>query len=158
MKGLAFAYDPDGYWVELVKREQSSEDAPDFALSQTMLRGKSSLALANSTHTHTTPFLSISDFQGVVLTQTLFILFPSMCSHFILEKTTTTTTVKDAKKSLEFYTSVMGMQLVAERHYGPEKGDFSLYFLCNKNDVGPDVPKDPTDPEVRISRCFWLVR
>lgn len=21
MKGLAFAYDPDGYWVELVKRE-----------------------------------------------------------------------------------------------------------------------------------------
>ena len=57
MKGLAFAYDPDGYWVELVKREQSSEDAPDFALSQTMLRGKSSLALANSTHTHTTPFL-----------------------------------------------------------------------------------------------------
>eukprot|EP00213_Chloropicon_mariensis_P003998 CAMPEP_0197483136 /NCGR_PEP_ID=MMETSP1309-20131121/56729_1 /TAXON_ID=464262 /ORGANISM="Genus nov. species nov., Strain RCC998" /LENGTH=332 /DNA_ID=CAMNT_0043025725 /DNA_START=96 /DNA_END=1094 /DNA_ORIENTATION=- len=96
MKGLAFAYDPDGYWVELVKREQSSEDAPDFALSQTMLR------------------------------------------------------VKDAKKSLAFYTSVMGMQLVAERHYGPEKGDFSLYFLCNKNDVGPDVPKDPTDPEAML--------
>ena len=66
--------------------------------------------------------------------------------------------MKDAKKSLEFYTSVMGMQLVAERHYGPGKGDFSLYFLCNKNDVGPDVPKDPTDPEVRISKCCSLVR
>ena len=25
MKGLAFALDPDGYWIELVKREEGSQ-------------------------------------------------------------------------------------------------------------------------------------
>jgi lactoylglutathione lyase len=37
MKGLAFAYDPDGYWVEIVKRNVSFSK-PNF--SQTMLRIK----------------------------------------------------------------------------------------------------------------------
>jgi len=80
MKGLAFAYDPDGYWVELVKRE-SSDPKPGFSLCQTMLR------------------------------------------------------IKDPSLSLPFYTGLFGMELVAERHYPPEKGDFSLYFLANKADV-----------------------
>jgi lactoylglutathione lyase len=86
MKGLAFAYDPDGYWVELVKRHASLEGSPKFSLSQTMLR------------------------------------------------------IKDPSKSIPFYTDLMGMQLVAERHYGPDKGDFSLYFLCNKDEVSSDLP------------------
>lgn len=38
MKGLAFALDPDGYWVEIVKRSDGSEIADEFNLSQTMLR------------------------------------------------------------------------------------------------------------------------
>lgn len=41
MKGLAFAYDPDGYWVEIVKRADTGCDGWDeFNLSQTMLRVK----------------------------------------------------------------------------------------------------------------------
>jgi lactoylglutathione lyase len=40
MKGLAFAYDPDGYWVEIVKRHPSNQIANYFNLSQTMLRIK----------------------------------------------------------------------------------------------------------------------
>lgn len=39
MKGLAFALDPDGYWIELVKRTFSGF-SKDFNLSQTMLRVK----------------------------------------------------------------------------------------------------------------------
>ncbi|CAD7930432.1 unnamed protein product [Amoebophrya sp. A25] len=39
MKGLAFALDPDGYWVELVKRGMTFEGAP-ANLSQTMMRVK----------------------------------------------------------------------------------------------------------------------
>jgi lactoylglutathione lyase len=40
MKGLAFAYDPDGYWVEIVRRSESGRIPNYFNLSQTMLRIK----------------------------------------------------------------------------------------------------------------------
>lgn len=40
MKGLAFAYDPDGYWVEIVKRHVPNDIGNTFNLSQTMLRIK----------------------------------------------------------------------------------------------------------------------
>lgn len=41
MKGLAFAYDPDGYWVEIVKRKCNPGTVPNFFnFSQTMLRVK----------------------------------------------------------------------------------------------------------------------
>merc|ERR1712072_1227683 len=38
MKGLAFALDPDGYWIEIVRRDKS--DFQGENLSQTMLRIK----------------------------------------------------------------------------------------------------------------------
>jgi lactoylglutathione lyase len=40
MKGLAFVYDNDGYWVELVKRGENSGIRNEFNFSQTMLRVK----------------------------------------------------------------------------------------------------------------------
>jgi len=40
MKGLAFVYDPDGYWVEIVKRADDAAFSDEFNLSQTMLRIK----------------------------------------------------------------------------------------------------------------------
>jgi lactoylglutathione lyase len=40
MKGLAFAYDPDKYWVEIVKRGENSKIPNHFNFSQTMLRIK----------------------------------------------------------------------------------------------------------------------
>lgn len=40
MKGLAFVYDPDGYWVELVKRDEQSGISNEYNFSQTMLRVK----------------------------------------------------------------------------------------------------------------------
>ena len=40
MKGLAFVYDPDGYWVELVKRGENSNIPQECNFSQTMLRVK----------------------------------------------------------------------------------------------------------------------
>eukprot|EP01147_Barroeca_monosierra_P004644 gene4644-6801_t len=39
MKGLAFAYDPDGYWIEIVKRADTHK-CGRFTLAQTMLRVK----------------------------------------------------------------------------------------------------------------------
>jgi len=40
MKGLAFAYDPDGYWVEICKRASPGVIPNYFNFSQTMLRVK----------------------------------------------------------------------------------------------------------------------
>ena len=40
MKGIAFVYDPDGYWVELVKRGEDANIPNEYNFSQTMLRIK----------------------------------------------------------------------------------------------------------------------
>jgi len=40
MKGLAFCFDPDGYWIELVKRSDAVSFPEPANLSQTMLRVK----------------------------------------------------------------------------------------------------------------------
>jgi len=40
MKGIAFAYDPDGYWVEILKRAETNKIPNYFNFSQTMLRIK----------------------------------------------------------------------------------------------------------------------
>jgi lactoylglutathione lyase len=40
MKGLAFVYDPDGYWVEIVKRSDAAKIPNEYNFSQTMLRVK----------------------------------------------------------------------------------------------------------------------
>jgi lactoylglutathione lyase len=40
MKGLAFVYDPDGYWVEIIKRGDNSGIKNKYNYSQTMLRVK----------------------------------------------------------------------------------------------------------------------
>ena len=36
--GIAFAFDPDGYWVEIVKRVEAGKNLNYFSFSQTMLR------------------------------------------------------------------------------------------------------------------------
>ena len=40
MKGLAFALDPDEYWIELVERDPGAQFPQKYNLSQTMLRVK----------------------------------------------------------------------------------------------------------------------
>lgn len=40
MKGLAFVLDPDGYWVEIVRRSENSTVTNKFTFAQTMFRIK----------------------------------------------------------------------------------------------------------------------
>lgn len=89
MKGLAFAYDPDGYWIEIIRRPADMSDRSGFWLNQTMLR------------------------------------------------------VKDPSKSIAFYSGVLGMSVICERHFPDAK--FSLYFLATLP-AGQDLP-DPSTPE-----------
>lgn len=55
--------------------------------------------------------------------------------------------VKDPKASLEFYEKTLGMTLVGEKHFGPEQGDFSLYFLASLPE-GTEIPSDVASEEV----------
>jgi lactoylglutathione lyase len=93
MKGLAFALDPDGYWIEIIKRTENSafNQVPGgYNFAQTMIR------------------------------------------------------IKDPKRSLPFYTQVLGMTMLQEKHFGPESGDFSLYFLASPQHLHAPAPADPT--------------
>lgn len=94
MKGLAFALDPDGYWIEVIVRHAESvvPASYKYTLAQTMLR------------------------------------------------------VKDANKSLAFYRDVLKMTLLREVHFGPDSGDFSLYFLASLAPGTEGIPS-PTSPE-----------
>ena len=46
-QGLAFAYDPDGYWVEIVKRHEANKIPNYFNFSQTMMRIKGIECIVN---------------------------------------------------------------------------------------------------------------
>lgn len=91
MKGLAFVFDADRYWVEVVPRSPAgiARITPKFNFSQTMLR------------------------------------------------------VADPTASLAFYTRVLGMTLVCERHFDASRGDFSLYFLASGPLPAADAERDP---------------
>lgn len=104
MKGIAFALDPDGYWIELVPRRPDSPHAHErFTLAQTMIR------------------------------------------------------VKDPKRSLAFYSGLLGMTKIREAHHS----DFSLYFLAHLRnpEQAEEAPKDPSSPDAAhfIDRLFQPV-
>jgi lactoylglutathione lyase len=58
--------------------------------------------------------------------------------------------VKDARRSLDFYTKVLGFSLVEERHF--EAAKFSLYFLILDPGEAARAPADPTE------RRGWLAQ
>lgn len=81
-KNIAFALDPDGYWIELIEngtnKKPDSTDKSTYKLNHTMVR------------------------------------------------------VKDAQKSLDFYTKVLGMDLISTSVH--EGAKFTLYFLAYTKD------------------------
>ena len=48
--------------------------------------------------------------------------------------------IKDPKKSLDFYTEILGMKLLKEFHF--ESMKFSLYFVGYA--IKENIPEDPT--------------
>eukprot|EP00516_Mucochytrium_quahogii_P005747 CAMPEP_0203763452 /NCGR_PEP_ID=MMETSP0098-20131031/16204_1 /ASSEMBLY_ACC=CAM_ASM_000208 /TAXON_ID=96639 /ORGANISM=" , Strain NY0313808BC1" /LENGTH=352 /DNA_ID=CAMNT_0050658287 /DNA_START=695 /DNA_END=1750 /DNA_ORIENTATION=+ len=60
--------------------------------------------------------------------------------------------IKDPAASIPFYRDLFGMELVSERHFDPEKGDFSLYFLANKT---KHVDELKEAGETMITKKLW---
>ena len=85
MRNIAFALDPDGYWVEIVSQNQKSKGADDPAE------------------------------KGVETDVGTYRMHHTMIR------------VKDAEKSLKWYTEVLGMTLV--RTLEQKEAGFNLYFL-----------------------------
>jgi len=97
MKGLAFVFDPDGYWVEIVRRSENCGFSSEFNLSQTMLR------------------------------------------------------VKDPKKSVPFFSKILGMKLINVSHHS----DFSLYFMAYPP-KGVKAPENPESEEAKeFTKTLW---
>jgi lactoylglutathione lyase len=94
MKGLAFVKDPDGYWVELIKRaDDAAITNMPFTLAQTMLR------------------------------------------------------IKDHKKSIAFYSGLLGMNM--QRKIELPQYKFSLYFMSHAG--AGTGPSDVWDPVLELT-------
>lgn len=111
MKNIAFALDPDGYWIEIIHRESDTSALPENYQS-----------IFNN---------NIAPLK-YTLAQTMF-------------------RVKDPQRSLSFYRDLLGMTLLRECHFGPESGDFSLYFLAHLSEEEKQLFEssgiDPNSPE-----------
>ena len=63
--------------------------------------------------------------------------------------------IKDPKRSLDFYTRVLGMTLITKLPF--PSSSFTLYFLAYCDSGSADVPDDPQDrTETCMSRCRTL--
>lgn len=93
MRSIAFALDPDGYWIEIIGRTKGKIPGigKRCVFAQTMLR------------------------------------------------------VTDPVKTVDFFVKGLGMTLLREVHFAPEKGDFSLFFLASLPEGTPIPALDGPD-------------
>ena len=144
MKGLAFALDPDGYWVELLRGGKKGQNT----LAQTMLRVKE---LEDGGFFWHIKWVVV----GLEIKEHIFCL---LCKKvwsriqrwiclicFVLPWWIGRWSVsflviwkKDPKKSLEFYTKHLGMTLLSHHDYE----DFSLYYLGTVPEGDSEFPDD----------------
>eukprot|EP00922_Rhytidocystis_sp_ex-Travisia-forbesii_P041923 GHVS01062625.1.p1 GENE.GHVS01062625.1~~GHVS01062625.1.p1 ORF type:complete len:251 (+),score=49.45 GHVS01062625.1:319-1071(+) len=102
MKTIAFALDPDGYWIEIVGRGVTNSSTGTTGSSgTTTTTGSGTTGIGISS-------LCASPFDMYNYSQTML-------------------RVKDPVKSISFYRDVLGMALLTVHHFS----DFSLYFLSS---------------------------
>eukprot|EP00051_Salpingoeca_urceolata_P010124 m.123449 g.123449 ORF g.123449 m.123449 type:complete len:330 (+) comp16588_c0_seq1:4831-5820(+) len=121
MKGLAFAYDPDGYWVEIVKRKEGSV-ANEFNLSQTMLRVKD-------------PEPTIKFYQSLGLTLVRESHFDSFSLYFManLDKEVQTPDPK-SEEARDFVKTLFAPVLELTHNHGTEKDEGFKHSTGNEAD------------------------
>jgi lactoylglutathione lyase len=123
MKGIAFAYDPDNYWVEIVKRSTPKEISNHFNFSQTMLRIKD-------------PVKSIPFYEAFGMTVVRKKNYGDFSNYFLASSPNVDTTVDyssfsddEAKDRLSM---MFGPILELTHNHGTESDDSFRY--CNGNE------------------------
>lgn len=113
MRHIAFALDPDGYWVEIIGQKPIEETE-------------------NKAETDVGTYRMVSPNTGIVLfLHAAKVTYRVQQNHTMLR-------VKDIEKSLKFYQETLGMSLV--RQHEAEAAGFNLYFLAYP--VSQGLPKD----------------
>jgi len=122
MKGIAFVYDPDGYWVELVPRATESGIENEFNFSQTMLRVKD-------------PSKTIPYYEKLGLTLVRENHFDSF-SLFFMACLPEGQTAPDPKgeNAREFVKKLFCPVLELTHNHGTEKDDDFSHFVGNEDD------------------------
>lgn len=111
MKGLAFVYDPDGYWVELVKRGDDAKIANECNFSQTMLRVKD-------------PKKSLEFYQRLGMKLLVERHFSDFSLYFLASNVSDETNVK------EMFQPVLELT----HNHGTESDDNFKHFTGNEDD------------------------
>lgn len=121
MKGLAFAYDPDGYWVEIVKWSDKNTIQNDFNFSQTMLRckdAKKSIAFFEALGMKLIHSIKFDDFS-------LYFMVSNVDDTFILDSLT----VEEVRVHLSKW---FGPSLELTHNHGTEDDKDINYFNGNE--------------------------
>jgi len=121
MKGLAFCYDPDGYWVEIVKRAENSGIANYFNLSQTMLRVKD-------------PVKTVAFYEAFGMTLVRKLVFDTF-SLFFLANVPKGVTAPDpmSEEAAPFTKSLFGPVIELTHNHGTEADADFKHFSGNED-------------------------
>lgn len=128
MKGLAFALDPDGYWVEIVKRSEACATKKKYTFAQTMLRVKDI----------TKSLRFYRDLLGMTLLHEKHINEAGFSLYFLatLPKGTGAIPAADTPESREYVASQFGPIVELTYNHGTEtQADFK-YHNGNDQDDG----------------------
>lgn len=123
MKGLAFAYDPDGYWVEIVSRGDTPTDFENtFNFSQTMIRVKD-------------PKKSVAFYESLGMTLVRELHFNSF-SLFFMSTLPEGVTGPDPKseEARDFVKSLFNPVLELTHNHGTENDADFQHFTGNEQD------------------------
>ena len=124
MKGLAFVYDPDGYWVEIVKRNEPNKIANYFNFSQTMMRIRD-------------PAKSIPFYEALGMVVVRQKNYGDFSNYFLVSSSNVDLSVdysalsdKEAKENMS---TLFGPVLELTHNHGTEKEHNFLHFNGNED-------------------------
>ena len=127
MKGLAFCLTPEGYWVEIVKRAESSAVQRKYTLAQTMLRVKDP---AKSLHFY-------CDLLGMSLLRERHFPEAKFSLYFLAQLPPgTPLPAKDAPEAVTFIEEMYPQVLELTWNHGTETDPAFKYHNGNDQDAG----------------------
>jgi lactoylglutathione lyase len=149
MKGIAFALDPDGYWVEIVRRAATSPVTNKYTFAQTMLRIKDP--------SKSIPFYT--DFLGMNLLSVSHHHEAKFSNYFLSTLPPGTQVPADPETSdaMEFMRNSFEPVLELTHNHGTEQ-DADFKFVLSRNFISSVHVSSFTDDVTGITMEMMKVR